>query len=300
MKINYLIAFALITFLGSASADSSVKMRNPVTGKSVTLIGTAHASFFVEESEAEKIRKSMAESDSIYFESPSSLYHPSRFNAYRENSANDSNLIEKIGAAAGICLRAVKNIYPKEAHSTIDAAPILLTALAMETIAPSSSAVEPPEAVETGQDISEQKLLLAANSMRAKTKELESTQDLIRFAKLFSDEEVFNEVNRACIAMQNPDKRRMAKAHYSLARKVLKRGAWDEYHEMDFKYRKNVLGMTDVLYQRLIDVRNKAMLDRLIKGEEFNVTVVVGAAHMGGPAGMINLLHSSGFTRIDQ
>lgn len=300
MNINYIIAFVLISLADLASAENYVRLRNDLNGKSVTLVGTAHVAFFVKESEAEKIQAVMAKSDSIYFESFSSLYHPSRLGIYKENFTNDKNLIGRINATAGICLNAVKNIYPKETHPTIDAAPVLLNALAMETIAPSIPMFESAEPAETGQDISEQKLLIAAKSMRPRTRELESTQDVIRFTKLFSEEEVFNEVNLACTAMQNPNKRRKAKDYYSLARKALRRGAWEEYRDLDVEYRKNVLGMSDIMYQRLIGSRNKSMLDRLIQGEEANVTVVLGAAHMGGPDGMINLLRLSGFKHVDQ
>lgn len=271
-----------------------VEFRHPESGASVTLVGTSHNPLYAPFALYAQLIMPFRRADVVFFETYGGYLSPHRLPEY-QSSKVEFVRAEDLQGFARMCAEASRLATPQDSRTTAAAAPAVLRAIALG-VAPKHKRSVPPNSV----DISDKALFVESLMLRKSIQEAESTEDVIRFAAAFDKKQVTDAIESVCRSLPSKDMPAIVESHGNELVSLIQSGDWDGVYWSHRKYQLEARHLPEAVFDRLVDFRNEQMLSRVFQGRAYRrIVLVVGAAHMGGPHGLIALLKARGFVAAE-
>jgi len=265
-------------------------LHDPQSGTTLLLVGTTHKPRFLPFAMHARLIAAVGRSDVLWFESITGTLGSDRGAEY---SAVEGRFLRESDLAgfARWCATAMRMSSPRSSWPTMESAPVVLYAFrhGMSPARPGPNVVDASEVA-----------LFDASTTRFPwlvPRELESAQDMVDFAAGIDAAQVNATIEAACRAASGTGTREQDEAYSAAFDEPWRAGDWDAIADLERRSSMDVHGMPPAVHDRLLDWRNERMLAKALNGSggARRITLVVGAAHLGGPHGLVALAKGRGF-----
>jgi TraB/PrgY/gumN family len=273
-----------------------ITLVNPRTHTTLTVIGSTHSKvgLSVSVDVVNKLDDILKHTDLAYFEAVDGVFSPRRKTLY-ENAQSNFVRYADLSGIAKVCALGAIRVLPEINQLVLYSAPIVLSVSLFQN-ASSETEVNSQGFVKLG--LSDASIFQLAVKAGIPIREAETTNDIIKYASQYTLGQVDEAITSTCKAMGRKDfALQKNKANTELL-KLISDNNWDAVASRYGEFQTNIFKMPIYIYEEFINGRNNAMASRVVDNQTINnknVVLIVGAAHLGGPNGLIQKFVERGF-----
>lgn len=290
------LAMALAWATASYSQVPWTTLQDTSATRVITVVGSSHMGMRLPAHQMQALSTLLRDSDVVFFEAVDGIFADRRLKAYEQHQQQFVQARE-LGGYARLCAVAAKLTLPQSAHATVEAAPAIFRAL---VIARKSGDPVDRRTIEGEDDLnlSDFSLQRFAKRHARPVLEAETTEDWIELASRFPREQVDEAISSICKATQDPATRQRTNDIVKRLPELHMKGDWDAYWQLYENHEIGVVRMPRPLFDQVSAARNRRMVARIFSHPGNRVVLVAGAAHLGGPQGVVRLLIEHGYKPV--